>query len=63
MKKLSNLKETLRAKNLRKFKQFEGWGIGKVDYKSIVFVISTVFMPYSLNASKLINLLSKFPIK
>ena len=34
----------------KKFERFEGWGMGKVDYKSIVFwyIISTVFMLYSL---------------
>ena len=56
----------------KKFERFEGWDMGQVDYKSIVFwyIISTVFMLYSLifeelfvNVSKIINFFNTYPIK
>ena len=56
----------------KKFEQFEGWDMGQVDHKKIVFwyIITAVYMPYSLifwrvfvNTSKTINFLIKYPIK
>ena len=73
IKKIKQLLRYFEGWKFKKFKQFEGWGMGQVTHKSVVFqyIISTVqqylwhmasfFEELFVNAGKIINFLNKYP--